>query len=159
MQRKTANQFCQGGNKMNRLPETGFLRISNTFLLSDLQPSSFLFCLTVQLSDVFLCWPCFCFLLFFFLFLVALEITDTNQIIYSSCFLIPFRFLFFFCFSLSTQHRSWERWTEEREIKRERQKGGEEDRIKAKVMNGNSNGDAKDKRKNGTKNGKREEKT
>jgi predicted DNA-binding transcriptional regulator AlpA len=25
---KTANQFCAGGNKMNRLPETGFLRIN-----------------------------------------------------------------------------------------------------------------------------------
>jgi len=28
LQRKAANQFCQGGNKMNRLPETGFLRIN-----------------------------------------------------------------------------------------------------------------------------------
>ena len=28
MQRKTANQFCEGGNKMNKLPETGFLRIN-----------------------------------------------------------------------------------------------------------------------------------
>jgi hypothetical protein len=27
-QRKTANQFYAGGNKMNRLPETGFLRIN-----------------------------------------------------------------------------------------------------------------------------------
>jgi len=27
-QRKTANPFCEGGNQMHRLPETGFLRIN-----------------------------------------------------------------------------------------------------------------------------------